>query len=64
MVKRNYDSSLARMAGNIAAGLVSRSGSSTYISPRTQQEIAEMSVDIARAILVALGPAEEGTNGS
>lgn len=46
--KRDYDSTVARMAGNIAAGLVGQEN----INLHDLDAIAQMSVRLARAILV------------
>lgn len=52
MPKPDYDTGLARMAGNIAAGIVA-----DYVlplTPATKNSIAQESVDIARRIVAEL----------
>jgi hypothetical protein len=61
--KPKYDSTLARMAGNIAAGMVgSGSGSVTVWQAEGRSEIAETSVSLARQIIercYAVAPAPD-----
>lgn len=49
MSKPKYDSSVARMAGNIAAGFVN--GLDTYLTDRQAEVIVGTSVKLARAIV-------------
>ena len=68
MAKPDYDTSLARMAGNIASGLV---GNPAYYDGIDPNVLAETAVTIARAIVqklradaaapVPLPPTEQGT---
>lgn len=53
MPKPNYDTSLARMAGNIAVGLLG-DYRATYLTPAQKNTIAQESVDIARRIVAEL----------
>jgi hypothetical protein len=63
--QRKYDSTLARMAGNIAAGLVGTPHFQHADGVQHHQELAAVSVDLARRIIAiceedraALGPQE------
>jgi len=59
--KRDYDTTLARMAGNIAAGLVGRWPSPVGITEDDIHDVALVSVDIALEIVDEL-KARRGEN--
>lgn len=51
MAKPDYDTTLARIAGNIAGHLIGLDGYGESTTPEGQQWIAATSVEIARAIV-------------
>lgn len=53
MAKPDYDTGIARMAGNIAAGMVGEY-SRNRLTPTQKNAIAQESVDIARRIVAEL----------
>lgn len=57
MKERDYDSTVARMAGNIAAGFVTRDA---WALPSAYDELAQVSVRIARLIIAETKRTEAG----
>lgn len=60
MSKPDYDTSLARMAGNIAAGLVSHPSRRLPITLQDAEDVAALALTIARNIVELLRPPEDG----
>lgn len=58
--KRPYDSTVARIAGNIAAGLIGGQYCQGSGGALNTQEVVSVSVDLARRIVAALTPPPDG----
>lgn len=55
MEKRNYDSTVARIAGNIAAGLVTTPHFQHKDGVINHNELVAVAVDLARRIVIVVG---------